>query len=148
MGISNTLITNYDEILDLIPQKPPMVMIDKLLYSDDKSTKTSLTINKKNIFCENGYFTEPGIIENMAQTAAVRIGYQARLDKKDTPLGFIGDIKNLKIFFLPKINENLITTITLENMILTALIINAEAYCGERKIAECKMKIFLDKNNY
>jgi len=145
MGISDILINDFEKILELIPQKPPIVMIDKLLYSDTKSARTSLTINKDNIFCEYGYFTEPGIIENMAQTASVKVGYEAKINKQKVPAGFIGEIKKLKIFLLPKINEVLITTITIEYEILNALIINAEIYGDKRKIAQCKMKIFLER---
>jgi len=144
MEISNFLIYDFNEILGLIPQKPPMVMIDKLVSSDNKSTRTSLTITEDNVFCENGFFTEPGIIENMAQTASIKIGYDASLKEQKPPIGFIGEIKKLKIYFLPKINETLTTTITIEYEVLNALIIHSQVYCNNNIVAECKMKIFLE----
>jgi len=144
MGISNYLIDDLNEILGLIPQKPPMVMIDKLVSSDNRNTRTSFTIAEDNIFCENGFFTEPGIIENMAQTASIKNGFDARLKEQKPPIGFIGEIKNLKIYFLPKINETLMTTITIEYEVLNALIIHSQVNCNNNIVAECKMKIFLE----
>ena len=53
-----------------IPQKPPMVMVDKLIFAEEKKVVTSFLIRRDNIFCSDGVFTEAGLIENMAQTAA------------------------------------------------------------------------------
>ena len=70
-----TPIAEGGQLLKLIPQRHPMVMIDKLFFSDAEKCITGLHINEENIFCNNGFFCEPGLIENMAQTAAVHAGY-------------------------------------------------------------------------
>jgi hypothetical protein len=62
--------------LALIPQKPPFVMIDALLFSDEKRTVSSFKIPEKNIFVKEGLFLEPGLVENIAQTAAARAGHE------------------------------------------------------------------------
>ncbi|HMJ46203.1 MAG TPA: hypothetical protein VK498_02685, partial [Ferruginibacter sp.] len=64
-----------DAILSYIPQRPPFVMVDKILSSGESSTRTSFIIHEKNIFVENGKFREPGLVENIAQTAAAGAGY-------------------------------------------------------------------------
>ena len=61
-----------------IPQKPPMVMVDRLTGVVDNVTTTNFLIRDDNIFCEKGEFREPGLIENMAQTAAAGTGARAR----------------------------------------------------------------------
>ena len=66
------------KLFSLLPQTSPMLMIDALVSSDQEKTITNLTISEENIFCINGKFREPGIIENMAQTAAVRSGFNAK----------------------------------------------------------------------
>ena len=131
------------ELHELIPQAEPMVMIDTLIFSDDKSTKTNFTINKKNIFCKNGKFFEAGLIENMAQTAAARAGYQAKINNTKIKIGFIGAIKNLKIYFLPKINQIIETEIVDKYKIGDVSIIDGKVSIGNNIIAECEMKIFL-----
>lgn len=143
MGIYQVLIDDLDSILKLIPQRPPMVMVDKLVQSDEKQTSTKLLIKESNIFCNDGVLTEPGLIENVAQTGAVRIGYIASQKNIKPPIGFIGAISNLNIYFLPAVNSELESTVFIEYEIYNALIIKAKIE-NEGKLAfECEMKIFL-----
>ena len=59
-----------ENIQALIPQKPPFVMIDKLINFSETTTSTSFCIKADNIFVAHDYFKEPGLVENIAQTAA------------------------------------------------------------------------------
>jgi hypothetical protein len=52
-----------EDILSLIPQKPPFVMVDELLFSDDDHTKTGFTVTEGNVFVINGVFTEAGLLQ-------------------------------------------------------------------------------------
>ena len=63
------------DILDLIPQRPPFVMVDELLHYDPILSNTRFLIKESNILVENGLLSECGVIENMAQSCAARIGY-------------------------------------------------------------------------
>ena len=65
MGIPDNIIYKGDKILELIPQRYPIVMIDKLILSDDKRTISGFLIKNNNIFTDTEYFYEPGIIENI-----------------------------------------------------------------------------------
>ena len=49
-------------IIDLIPQKPPFVMVGKLLQSDEESTKSSFSIQADNVFVRSGLFQEAGLM--------------------------------------------------------------------------------------
>jgi hypothetical protein len=60
---------------ELLPQQPPFVMVDGLLHFDKVKTITRLLVKSDNIFVENGEFSASGVIENIAQTCAVRMGY-------------------------------------------------------------------------
>ena len=75
------------EVSALIPQKAPIEMVDKLWLNDDTTTVSDFTIGEDNIFCQDGFFREPGIIENIAQTAAIRAGYTASLLMKTGEIG-------------------------------------------------------------
>ncbi len=59
-----------------IPQKPPMVMVDRIVEINDMTTVTAFLIRADNVFVDNGLFREPGLIENIAQSAAA--GMEAR----------------------------------------------------------------------
>ena len=100
-------------ISHLIPQKKPFVMVSTLQQFSKKEVISSLTITKENIFTSNNTFTEPGLIENMAQTVALHTGYDYFLKGKDAPTGYIGSIKKVTIERLPKVNETIITKATI-----------------------------------
>jgi len=103
-------ILELDRILQLIPQKPPFVMVDSLLEYNEKKGTTAFTISTKNILVENDIFSEPGLIEHMAQSMSLWRGYQGFLSGLDKPkTGFIGAIKNVEILELPKVGSKLTT---------------------------------------
>ena len=132
------------DILDLIPQQPPFVMVDRLLYSDPKTTTTALTVQEDNIFVENNELTESGVMENIAQTCAARMGYiNKHIHSEKVKIGFIGAIKNLVIEELPKIEDELKTTIDVVSEVFTITLVNAKAEVKEKLIATCEMKISL-----
>ena len=129
-------------VLELLPQRLPFVMIDKLLYCDLEVTRTSFQVKEENIFCSNGRFSEPGLIENIAQSCAVRLGYiDVYTYKKAVRLGFIGAIRNLEIHRLPQIDELLITQIITKEEVFKMTLVNASIKVGEEIIASCEMKI-------
>ena len=77
-------------------------MVDELLFSDETTTQSKFLVKAQNIFIEDGYLHGPALVENIAQTAAARAGYISLTNNKPVLLGYIGAIKNLEIFFLPK----------------------------------------------
>ena len=132
-----------ENILSLIPQQPPFVMIDTLLFSDEKLTRCSFSVQTDNIFTIDSVFTEAGLLENMAQTAAARAGYVARLENKPVQVGYIGAVKNLEIFELPETNSELITEIRIEEELFNISIITGKVWCKEKLLAQCEMNIYL-----
>lgn len=128
-------------ILDLIPQRPPMTMIDALIAADEKSARGLLFIRESNLFCENGMLAEPGLIEFIAQTAAAYTGFKNKTTNKEVSEGYIGAIKNLVIHELPKINSRIESEIVVENEIIGYTIISGRVYQDDRLLAECEMRI-------
>ena len=54
-------------------------MIDRMTRFDWTSNTTELTVREDNLFYEDGRLTSSGLIENIAQTCAARIGYINKL---------------------------------------------------------------------
>jgi predicted hotdog family 3-hydroxylacyl-ACP dehydratase len=134
----------FDEIniLELLPQRPPFVMVDALLYCDRETTKTAFQVREENIFCDNGQLTESGLIENIAQTCAARMGYINKYICRDTvKLGFIGAIRNMELFRLPRTGESINTQINTLEEIFRMTLVSASITAGEELIASCEMKI-------
>jgi len=120
-------------------------MIDKLVSFTETTTATSFTIRADNIFVDNGSFKEPGLVENIAQTAAARAGYVAHTENKPVLVGYIGAVSNLQVFSLPKTGDELITEITIENQIFDVTLISGKITCNEQTVAQCRMKIFINQ---
>ena len=143
------MLAAKETVLTLIPQRPPMVMVDKLIYSDEQKTITVFNIKEENIFCSSGHFLEAGLIENIAQSAALRTGWtamhRAGFKMKKPPVGVIGAVKNLRIFRLPEVNTEIKTEITVLTEIFNATLISGRVKAGDEVLAECEMKIFLQE---
>ena len=130
------------DILELLPQRPPFVMVDHLVDYSETQTTCELTIRKDNVFCENGEFAAAGLIEHIAQTCAARLGYYNKyVLKVGVRLGFIGEVKDLEIVRLPREGETLSTTIVVMQEIFDVTLVNAEVRVGTEVIATTRLKI-------
>ncbi len=132
------------DIHELLPQQEPFVMVGRLIGFDDKETVTATTVTEENIFVDNGVFTESGVIENIAQTGAARIGYINKyILKQGIQLGFIGAVRNLSITRLPVTGEEIHTSICVLEEIFGMTLISAEVKTGDETVATAEMKIAL-----
>lgn len=138
-------LVSKEKISEYIPQKEPMVMIDTLDHCEGASTRTSFEIRENNLFVKDGALREPGIIENIAQTAAVKAGYEAKKQGAEPLVGFIGAIKDLQIYALPTVGTVLDTEVLIKTEVMNVTIIQGTSFCAGTKIAECEMKIFIQK---
>jgi predicted hotdog family 3-hydroxylacyl-ACP dehydratase len=135
------MLETGNKILQFIPQRPPVVMVDTLYTCDEKGSTSGLSILEENIFCENGIFSEAGIMENIAQTAAMHVGYLCKKNNVPVPIGFIGAVKNLEIFSFPKSGNKIVTTIQIENEVFGITLISGKVLCNEKLMASAEMKI-------
>ncbi|MDR2805241.1 MAG: pseudouridylate synthase [Dysgonamonadaceae bacterium] len=130
------------DIQELLPQRPPFVMVDKLLYCDPQTTRTAFTVKEDNLFCDNGVLSEAGIAENIAQTCAARIGYINKCVYRNAiKIGFIGAIRNQEFLRLPLINETLVTQIKTIQEVFQTTLVDATVHVGNELITSCEMKI-------
>lgn len=128
-----------------IPQQPPIVMVDTFLECNDALIITSFKIPKEHIFVQNGQLTAAGIIENIAQTCAARIGWLNR--HEPVKIGMIGSVNNLEISFFPAAGETLNTKVEIMSEIFNATVMQAEIQCNGEIVAQCAMKVFLSDQN-
>ena len=145
MGIFEKTLIRGEELLSLIPQRDPVVMVDAFYGAGEVLSHSGLTVKPDNIFCENGVLREPGLIEHVAQSAAARVGYLCMKQNIPVPVGFIGGVKNFQIHRLPVAGETLYTTIKIEQNMMDITLISAKIMIGDDVIAECEMRIFLRK---
>ena len=130
---------------ELIPQKKPFVMVDQLLHYSDKKVIAGLTVKPDNIFTKNNIFTEPGLIEHMAQSVALHTGCQYYIKNEPAPTGYIGSIKKIEIKKLPKLGQKIITTVSILHEIMGVTLVNLIVKLEDREIANGEMKTVIAK---
>lgn len=141
MGVFEKAIIEGDEVLKYIPQRPPIVMVDKFFGVQDNMSASGLLVKEDNIFCEDGVLQECGVIEHIAQSAAMRIGYIHISNGTEVPIGFIGSINRLTIDSLPRVGDDLYTEVEVETEVFDITLLSAKVMLGDRLIAECQMKV-------
>lgn len=147
MNLLEHEISNQDFLHSLIPQRKPIIMIDTFFFYSEKKITSGLTISSENMFTSEGRFSAPGLIENMAQTAALHTGYKFYLLQKPAPVGYIGAIKKAEVFELPKIGEHLKTTVEIIHDILGVTLVEATVAVNGKAIAKSEMKTALAPEN-
>lgn len=136
------LASRYD-IINFIPQRSPMVMIDDLMEANDNSAVTRLLVLPTNIFVDDGFFSEPGLVENIAQTAAAHVGYQCQQKNIPVPVGYIAAVKDLQVFVLPAVGSQISTSIRIVNQVMDVTLAHGEVRNGDQVCCRCEMRIFV-----
>lgn len=136
------MLANRDHITQYIPQRKPMIMIDALKEAGDQHAITQLTVRADNIFVSEGYLSEPGLVENIAQTAAAQSGYQHRKAGKPVTIGYIAAVKNLVVAQLPPVDTVIETRVRVINQVLNVIIIEGRITQGEMLMCSCEIRIF------
>lgn len=136
------MLATREEITKYIPQRDPIVMVHNLLAADDKSVETEFLIEPGNVFVSEGMLQEPGMVENIAQTAAVYIGHQFLQKNLPIPIGYIAAIQNLKVISLPPVNAKLTTKVEITNRVLDVTVVQGTVEVDGKIHCSCEMKVF------
>ena len=132
-----------EAIKELIPQRDPMIMIDTFYGATESEADTGFTVARDNLFCSEGRFEEPGLVEHIAQSASAFAGYKAKMANEPTPVGFIGEVKKCRIHFLPHAGDELRTHIQILSETLGVTLLTAETGVNGKTAVECQMKIYI-----
>jgi predicted hotdog family 3-hydroxylacyl-ACP dehydratase len=133
------------DIRSLLPQRDPFVAVDRLVHYDDREVVTETLVKADSLFTEDGHLTAAGLMENIAQTCAARIGFRTLyvlgLDKVD--IGVIGALRNMEIHALPLAGQTLTTRVTVREEAFGITLVEASVTSEGRTLAEGEMKIAL-----
>ena len=135
------------DIRSLLPQRDPFVAVDRLVHYDDREVVTETLVKADSLFTEDGRLTAAGLMENIAQTCAARIGFRTLyvlgLDKVD--IGVIGALRNMEIHALPLAGQTLTTRVTVTEEAFGITLVEASVTSEGRTLVEGEMKIALKK---
>lgn len=128
---------------NLIPQKFPFVMVDALLSFSENQVIAGLTVSDDNIFEHEAVFQESGLIEHMAQSVALFTGYQFYLKNEPAPTGYIGSIKSITIAELPKLGDEIETTVNVLQEFMGVTLVDIVSKVNDKEVARGQMKTVL-----
>jgi predicted hotdog family 3-hydroxylacyl-ACP dehydratase len=148
----NWLLLNLTEIdiTEILPQRPPFIMVDRLTHYDPRKAITQYAIREEHFFCAGGKFEEAGLVENIAQTCAAHTGYETKYHPQGDgtiKIGLIGAIRKMDIRRAPRVGEQLETTVVVVEDLFSISLVEAKVEIGGEVIATCEMKIFLTEIN-
>ena len=130
------------DIHEVLPQQEPFVMISRIVLLDAVRTICETDIHPDNIFVEDGCFSASGLIENIAQTCAARIGYINKyMLKKAVQIGVVGAIRKMEIFDLPKVGQQISTIVEVKEEVFGMTLASAQVLQGDQILASTEMKI-------
>jgi predicted hotdog family 3-hydroxylacyl-ACP dehydratase len=134
-----------EAVENLLPQKFPFVMVDKMYSFTENTLVSGLKIQNDNIFFDNDIFLEAGLIEHMAQSVALHTGYEFFLRNEKAPTGYIGSIKEIEIKKLPKINDTIQSTVTIIQEFAGITLVDIVTTLNNEEIANGQMKTVIAK---
>ena len=130
------------DIHELLPQQEPFVMIGCLTQIDEVRTVTETVISPQNIFVDDGQFSASGLIENIAQSCAARIGFVNKyILHNDIQIGVIGAVKNFQVVSLPKAGQTINTTVDTVSEVFGMTLAKAIVTCEGEVLATTDIKI-------
>lgn len=137
----NINIQNY------LPHREPMLMADEILEINHEKAVTRFEIKADNFFIENDLFSAAGLIENCAQTCSAICAQDLFEDKTTAPkvIGFISNIKKVKIHTLPEAGTEIISRATLISEYENICNIHCETYRGGTLLLEADIVMFIKK---
>ena len=146
-----SMLVNREDVLKYIPQRMPIVVVHGLIEHSENQSTSIFNVEKDHLFVRDGKLLPSGLMENIAQTAALRSGYHFSNvattggEMKDPPIGFIGALKNFVVDDLPTIGSVLYTTVKMTHEVMGMQVVEGFVLCGKQIIASCEMKIFLSQ---
>ncbi len=130
------------DVHDVLPQQEPFVMIGRMTHFELTTSTTETIVREDNIFVDNGHFSASGMMENIAQTCAARIGfYNKYILLKDVQVGFIGAVRSYDIKALAPVGSTITTRVDILEEVFGMTLANAEVMCDGKVIATAEIKL-------
>ncbi len=134
-----------DTVEYYLPHRAPMVLVDGMNNMDDEGGVGELLVVSGLALMEGDYLGEGGLIEHMAQSAALYSGHAYRSRGEEVPVGFITKVSEVDIVRLPKVGETLSTRITIIHDMGYVTLIKASSFIGKNCISSCKLQVFIQQ---
>lgn len=135
---------DHIRVEEILPQRSPFILVDKLLHYDAVRTICRFEVRADHLMVEEERLSACGLIENAAQVCAARIGYIHKyILHRPIALGYVASVRDMIIHRLPVVGEILETVVEVREEIFGMTLVAATIRSGEECLATAEMKIAL-----
>jgi radical SAM protein with 4Fe4S-binding SPASM domain len=143
-------IERRDEIMFLptdvghiIPHKPPMLLIDRLLEVKERASVSEMTVREDMIFVDtDGRLDDASYPEIISQAVAAHEGFRRFGGRNPLVEGFLLGIKNLEVLGESFVGDTLNISLYKKTKFGDFGILNGEVFNGEKLIARGEIKVW------
>lgn len=136
---------NKDADIKRLPHKPPILMLDQVLESNEEYALTENTIKETNPFIQqNLYLSELVYVELMAQTSAIFIANRLPDDERPDAIGFVIGVDSYKPLALLKIHDTVRVKSFLKTSFEYFYIFECIVYRNNEEVCQGMIKIYFN----
>lgn len=143
MGIESDIGPSSVDITELLPQKRPFVMVDRLLEYSERHSVTEFVVKEGNPLVIGGVFREGGVMENMAQSCAAHNGWMDFIMHRPVRNGVVGAVRNLEFHSPAAVGDRLVTDVFVLERVFDIVLMRVEVRTGGRLTADGELKLML-----
>ena len=136
-------MTIMNNILDIIPQRPPFVFVDEVVAINGISAVLSYRVATDCPLLSDGYLSIAGVLEHVAQSCAARIGYLQSQTNQPIRIGYIGGVKSIEVLRNPLVGELLTTEVELIEEVFDISLLSCTTRVEDDVIAQTTIKLAL-----
>jgi radical SAM protein with 4Fe4S-binding SPASM domain len=131
------------DVARVIPHKPPMLLIDRLLEINERSSVSEITVRDDMIFVDqNGHLDDASYPEIISQAVAAQEGFRRFGGRNPLIEGFLLGIKNLEILGNSFVGDTLRISLYKKAKFGDFGILNGEVYKADELIARGEIKVW------
>ena len=139
--VTDSFLRSID-IHTVLPQQEPFVMVGRMTHFELGTSTTETLVRADNLFVDDGFFSPCGLMENIAQTCASRIGfYNKYILEKDVQIGYIGAIRDYKVLGKAPVGSVITTKVDVLEEVFGMTLAEATVQCDGQTIATGQVKL-------
>ncbi len=124
-----------------IPQRAPFVFVDTVMDADPSHAVTRFLIKDDCPLAFDKELSLAGLMENAAQTCAVRAGWVQKQQGESVKKGFIGAVKAQTVKRFPQVGETLVTEANLIQEVMNISLIECVTKVNNEVVATTTLKL-------
>lgn len=128
----------------VIPQRPPMLLLDELLGCTESEGTAAAVISAENPFLlADGTLHPAALFELMAQSYAAVHGYQSHREGKAVAVGFLGGIRQATVRGVVRAGDRLVVEVRRTAYLAPFVLAHARVARDGETVAEGELTLFI-----